>query len=329
LLTELLHAAFSPDELRVFSGDATMGRAFAALPFDHLVFTGSTAVGRSVMQSAAGNLTPVTLELGGKSPTLLAPDYPLAKAVPRIIYGKAFNAGQTRIAPDYVLLPAGKEPEFEQLARAAFGKLYPQFAQTLDYTSIIDERHQTRLQSALEEAQAGGARVVPLAADAGVVARRMPVTLVFNPPPDCVLMREEVFGPALAVISYAEHAHAVDFVLARPRPLAAYLFDDDRGRVEQSLQRIVAGGCGRQRRALARRAGDPSVRRRRRQRHGRLSRALRIRNALEDHGRLSCGRLQLRRFDPAATGRLDEPHVGLPAPLHLMRRRALFARRRY
>jgi coniferyl-aldehyde dehydrogenase len=196
------------------------------------------------MQSAASNLTPVTLELGGKSPTLIAPDYPLAKAVPRIIYGKAFDAGQTCIAPDYVLLPAGKEAEFEQLARASFGAFYPKFTQTRDYTAIIDERHLTRLQSALEEAQAGGARVVPLAADAEVVARRMPVTLVFNPPADSVLMREEIFGPVLPVISYAEHPHAVDFVLARPRPLAAYLFDDDRGRVEQSLERIVAGGGG-------------------------------------------------------------------------------------
>lgn len=140
LLIELLHAAFSPDELRVFDGDASVGRAFAALPLDHLVFTGSTAVGRSVMQSAAQNLTPVTLELGGKSPTLIAPGYPLAKAVPRIIYGKAFNAGQTCIAPDYVLLPAGQEAAFEQLARTEFGKFYPQFAQTPDYTSIITEQ---------------------------------------------------------------------------------------------------------------------------------------------------------------------------------------------
>jgi coniferyl-aldehyde dehydrogenase len=145
------------------SGDASVGADFARLPFDHLLFTGSTRVGHDIMRMAAENLTPVTLELGGKSPAILGPGYPLEKAAERIMVGKMLNAGQTCIAPDYVLVPAGREQAFVEAARAVVARCFPDMATTPDYTSIVNERHYQRLQGYLDDAQqARGARIEPL-----------------------------------------------------------------------------------------------------------------------------------------------------------------------
>ncbi len=163
LLQELVAARFGEDEFAVVLGDAQVGQAFTRLPFDHLFFTGSTAVGRHVARAAAENLTPVTLELGGKSPALFAPDADLALCAPRLMSGKLLNAGQTCIAPDYALVPGDRVDAFVAAARAAAARLYPSYAANPDYTAIINERHFLRLTALIDDARAKGATILPLA----------------------------------------------------------------------------------------------------------------------------------------------------------------------
>jgi acyl-CoA reductase-like NAD-dependent aldehyde dehydrogenase len=245
LLAELVRAAFDPDEVAIVTGDAELGRAFAALPFDHLLFTGSTGVGRAVMRAAAENLTPVTLELGGKSPAIVGPDYPIEAAAERILVGKLMNAGQTCIAPDYALVPAARLREFVDAARRVVAACYPDPLRSPDYSSIIDARHFARLAGYIDEAQAQGAEVLMLgptgvAPDAGT--RRIPPTLLVGAPDSCRVMREEIFGPILPVIPYASFDDALAYVNARPRPLALYCFDRDESRIRRVLTETVAGG---------------------------------------------------------------------------------------
>jgi aldehyde dehydrogenase (NAD+)/coniferyl-aldehyde dehydrogenase len=236
---------FDPDEVSVVTGDADVGRAFAALPFDHLLFTGSTAVGRAVMRAAADNLTPITLELGGKSPAIVGPGYPIDPAAERIMIGKLMNAGQTCIAPDYALVPAARVREFVDAARRVVAQCYPDPLRTSDYSSIIDARHFARLAGYLDEARALGAEVVTLgragtAADA--TARRMPPTLLVGTPESSRVMRDEIFGPILPVVAYDDFDAALAYVNARPRPLALYYFDRDDARIRRVLAETTAGG---------------------------------------------------------------------------------------
>jgi acyl-CoA reductase-like NAD-dependent aldehyde dehydrogenase len=245
LLAELVRAAFDPDEVAIVTGDADVGRAFAALPFDHLLFTGSTGVGRAVMRAAAENLTPVTLELGGKSPAIVGPDYPIEAAAERILVGKLMNAGQTCIAPDYTLVPAARLREFVDAARRVVAACYPDPLRSPDYSSIIDARHFARLTGYVDEARGQGAEVLMLgptgvAPDAGT--RRIPPTLLVGAPDSCRVMREEIFGPILPVIAYASFDDALAYVNARPRPLALYCFDRDASRIRRVLTETVAGG---------------------------------------------------------------------------------------
>jgi acyl-CoA reductase-like NAD-dependent aldehyde dehydrogenase len=244
LFARLVAAAFDPDEVCVVNGDADVARAFVALPFDHLLFTGSTAVGRAVMRAAAENLTPVTLELGGKSPAIVADGYPLEAAAERIAIGKWMNAGQTCIAPDYALVPAAEVDAFVAAARRAVGECWPDPMRSPDYTAIVDARHFARLTGWLDEARARGARIDVLAdgAAADPSTRRIPPTIVRGAPDDCRLMREEIFGPILPVVPYGELDEAIGYVNARPRPLALYYFDRDEGRIERVLTHTVAGG---------------------------------------------------------------------------------------
>ncbi len=244
LLGELVRMHFDPDEIAVVTGDAEVGRAFAALPFDHLLFTGSTGVGRSVMRAAAENLTPVTLELGGKSPALVAPDYPIAHAAERIMIGKLMNAGQTCIAPDYALVPAARVGEFVAAARRVVADCYADPLASRDYSSIIDARHFARLAGYVDEARAQGAEVVTLPVDAApdAAARRIPPTLLVGTPETCRVMREEIFGPILPVVPYADFDAALAYVNARPRPLALYCFDRDPARIRRVLTETVSGG---------------------------------------------------------------------------------------
>ena len=244
-LASLLAEVFPADRVAVALGGADVASAFSALPFDHLFFTGSTAVGRHVMAAAAPNLTPVTLELGGKSPAILAPGYPLDTAAARIATGKWLNAGQTCIAPDYVLVPRQSRDAFAQALRSEVGARYPQLDANPDYTRIVNEGQYRRLRALVDEAREKGATVLPLReidpakADA---EHLIAPTLVLDPPADSRLMREEIFGPILPLVSVDSVDAAIDYVNARERPLALYHFDLDRARTEQVLDRTVAGG---------------------------------------------------------------------------------------
>lgn len=244
-LQSLLAEVFPENRVTVATGGADIATAFAALPFDHLVFTGSTAVGRKVMAAAAPNLTPLTLELGGKSPAIVCADFPVERAAARLATGKWFNGGQTCIAPDYVLLPRGMEAAFEQAFVAAAAKLFPRIEGNPDYASIVSDRHHARLLAMVDEARAQGARVsgwdVPPQAGASGKRQLAPV-LVFDVPPNARLMNEEIFGPVLPVLPYDKLDDAIAAINARPRPLALYWFGRDGAARDRVLMRTVSGG---------------------------------------------------------------------------------------
>jgi len=241
LLKEMLAGVFPDDRVATVLGGADVAGAFAALPFDHLFFTGSTAVGKRVMAAAAQNLTPVTLELGGKSPAIVAPDFPIETAAQRIAAGKFLNAGQTCIAPDYVLLPRAAIAPFVAAMKKYVAQRYGDLAQNPDYTSIVNAGQYARLKSYLDQAQASGAQVIELASgDAG--RRVMAPTLVLDARDDLAVMQDEIFGPILPLVAIDSVDAATDYINARPRPLALYHFDNDKARTERVLERTTAGG---------------------------------------------------------------------------------------
>ena len=245
LLAELVSASFREDEFAVIEGDADIGQAFSALAFDHLFFTGSTAVGRKVAQAAAANLTPVTLELGGKSPAVFDATADFASSVPRLMVGKLLNAGQTCIAPDYALVPAARLDEFIAAATATVHDLYPQVSTNPDYTSIVNARHFARLTGLLDDARSKGARIMPLGeagARTDTTPRRLVPTLVAGVTDDMAIMREEIFGPLLPIETYSTPDDAIAKINARPHPLALYWFGADRRHCERMLRQTLAGG---------------------------------------------------------------------------------------
>jgi coniferyl-aldehyde dehydrogenase len=244
LLAELMRRTFTQDEVIVVNGEADVAVAFSSLPFDHLLFTGSTAVGKHVMRAAADNLTPVTLELGGKSPALVGPEADLDEAASQIMFGKCLNAGQTCIAPDYVLLPRGKEAAFTEAARRVIAKHYPTLAANPDYTSIVNERHHARLQSYLDEASGAGARVTPLggAGESFAGTQKLPPTVVTNAPDASRVMQDEIFGPILPLVPYDTLDAAIAYINARSRPLALYYFGRNDQHIERVLDQTIAGG---------------------------------------------------------------------------------------
>jgi len=245
LLAELVSASFREDEFAVVEGDADIGQAFSALAFDHLFFTGSTAVGRKVAQAAAANLTPVTLELGGKSPAVFDATADFASSVPRLMVGKLLNAGQTCIAPDYALVPAARLDEFIAAATATVHDLYPQVSTNPDYTSIVNARHFARLTGLLDDARSKGARIMPLGeagARTDATPRRLVPTLVAGVTDEMAIMREEIFGPLLPIETYSTPDDAIAKINARPHPLALYWFGADRGHRERMLRQTLAGG---------------------------------------------------------------------------------------
>jgi coniferyl-aldehyde dehydrogenase len=238
-------ATFAPDEISVVTGDAIVGKSFAALPFDHLVFTGSTAVGREVAQAAARNLTPVTLELGGKSPAIIDRSCDLDSVADRLAWGKLINAGQTCIAPDYVLVPRGDVDRFVQVLRASMTRLYPTFRANPDYTSIISEGHLRRLRDLVEDAGARGARIIeiePSTTASQRAGRQLTPTLLLDVDDGMRVMREEIFGPVLPIVPYDTLADALDYVNQRERPLALYWFGMNRAARDQVLLGTIAGG---------------------------------------------------------------------------------------
>ena len=244
LLRDILAEVFPESRVATVLGDAEVAARFAALPFDHLFFTGSTEVGRKVMAAAAPNLTPVTLELGGKSPAIVAPGYPLATAAQRIAAGKFLNAGQTCIAPDYVLVPQSQQAAFVAALRVYVERHYPELAASPDYTSIVNASHYARLQALVDEARAAGAEIITLPdATAHDAERRIfAPTVIVDPDPGLRVMQDEIFGPILPVLGYASVEEAIAFVNARPRPLALYHFDHDGARTRRVLGATIAGG---------------------------------------------------------------------------------------
>jgi acyl-CoA reductase-like NAD-dependent aldehyde dehydrogenase len=242
LFAGLVSRAFDPAEVTVINGSAEIAQEFVALPFDHLLFTGSTAVGRHVMRAAAQNLTPVTLELGGKSPAIIGPEARLDVAAERVMLGKCLNAGQTCIAPDYVLVPAGRLEEFATLAKGVVSRFYPRLRDNPDYSSIINDRHRARLEGLVRDAVAHGARVIPLHVDDLAGTPKIAPRLLVDVTDEMAVMQEEIFGPLLPLVPYGTLDEAIAYVNARPRPLALYVFDDDRRNVAAVLERTVSGG---------------------------------------------------------------------------------------
>jgi coniferyl-aldehyde dehydrogenase len=244
-LARLIEAVFPSDVATVVCGDADVAQAFSRLPFDHLVFTGSTRVGKIVMRAAAENLVPVTLELGGKSPAIVGTSGSLRSAAARIMAGKCFNAGQTCVAPDYALVPRASVDEFIAEAQRAVARMYPTLASNPDYTSIVSDGHFARLTSYLDEATARGARVVDLnpaneTLDPGT--RKMAPKLLIDPPEDLTVMQEEIFGPILPIKPYDSFEQAIDYVNDRPHPLALYYLGENEDDVDRLTTETLAGG---------------------------------------------------------------------------------------
>lgn len=244
LFADLAARYFPAEEVEVITGGPDVAAQFSALPFDHLLFTGSTNVGRHVMAAAAQNLTPVTLELGGKSPTIVAPGYPLERAAERVLAGKLLNAGQTCIAPDYVLVPRVGIQDFVAALQRQAVRMYPRGLQDPDYCSVVNPRHYGRLIGYLDQAAAAGVKGVPLfgGADRNDEQHRLAPTVLVDPPVSLAAMREEIFGPVLPVLGYDRVEEAVAYVNAQPRPLALYWFDDDVQRARWALGQTHAGG---------------------------------------------------------------------------------------
>ncbi len=243
LLAHLLPQYFAADEVAVVTGDATVAAAFSALPFDHLFFTGSTTVGRHVMRAASANLTPVTLELGGKSPVVVLPDADIERTVARIMSGKLLNAGQTCIAPDYVLLPPAQIQPFIQAAKSWVSHHYPNLAHSPDYSRIINPAQFARLQGYLTDAEAQGAEITPLsAAHIDEKQRLLPPQILTRLSDEMQVMQQEIFGPLLPLVPYQSLDGALAYINARPRPLALYVFGQAHNTVDQVLAQTVAGG---------------------------------------------------------------------------------------
>lgn len=245
LVHDILSATFPEDLVSVILGEADVAADFSGRAFDHLLFTGSTTVGRIVMRAAAENLTPVTLELGGKSPALVSADVPMADAAQRIAFGKAFNAGQTCVAPDYVLCPADRLQSFVDEFRSQFSTMYPSLRDNDDYTAIINERQYDRLRGYLDDARDKGAEIIeinPAGENLSDGTRKIPLTLVLNTTADMKLMQDEIFGPILPVVSYDSLDDAIHYINERPRPLALYYFGYDKGLQQHVTESTHSGG---------------------------------------------------------------------------------------
>jgi len=239
---EMLAEAFDPEVVSVVTGGPEVGAAFCALPFDHLMFTGSESIGRKVMTAAAENLTPVTLELGGKTPTIVDRDFPIKTAAQRIMTGKLINAGQTCIASDYLLLHESLLDDFVAEARACAQTLYPTLANNPDYTTIINDQHSERLKGMLADAKAKGATVVALSDEEPARDRCLPPCLILNPTDDMRVMREEIFGPLLPITTWSVLDDAIAYINARPHPLALYYFGYDKNSIERVITETLSGG---------------------------------------------------------------------------------------
>ncbi|MBI1361120.1 MAG: aldehyde dehydrogenase family protein [Alphaproteobacteria bacterium] len=242
LLEKLVSQRFDAGEVAVVTGGVETAEAFCRLPFDHLFFTGSTSIGRKVMQVAAANLTPVTLELGGKSPAVICDDYPAEKAARSIAFGKFVNAGQTCIAPDYILAPAAKARAIADAVIDQARRGYPTITNNDDYSAVISQRHYDRLARAIAMARDAGATVLTHEDDGARQARKIGPTVVLGAPAESLLLNEEIFGPVLPIVPYDNLDSALGFIKARERPLALYCFSNSRDVRRKILDRAISGG---------------------------------------------------------------------------------------
>ena len=245
LLKSVLGEIFSEDEVHVAVGGVEVAQEFSGMPFDHLLFTGSTNVGRIVAGAASKNLTPVTLELGGKSPVIVDDSVNMKLAVPRITNGKLLNAGQTCVAPDYLLMPEREIDAFSKALIAKAEEFYPTFAGNPDYTSIIADSHYARLHGLLEDAENKGATLRTAGDDDTQVMaqeRRIPLTVVTNTTPDMKIMQEEIFGPLLPIVASETLEDSMQYVQDHDRPLALYWFGEDKAKRDHVLKNSISGG---------------------------------------------------------------------------------------
>ena len=247
LIDEMVGKTFDPTEIAVVTGGPEVGQAFSSMAFDHMVFTGATSVARHIMAAASKNLVPVTLELGGKSPTVISETADLREAIERIMVGKMLNAGQVCIAPDYVMLPEGKMDEAVAIAREVVAEMYPTLLANEQYTAMLNERHFQRTQKNIDDANERGAQVVainPANEDFSVnPTQKIPPTLILNPDDDALCMQDEIFGPLLPLKTYTKFEDVISYINARPRPLAAYYFGKDSCEEHRFLTGTTSGGA--------------------------------------------------------------------------------------
>lgn len=246
LMKELVEEYFTPDECAVFTGGPEVAHAFSTLHLDHLVFTGSTATGRKVMEAAAQNLVPVTLELGGKSPVFMGESADFAKAGERIALGKMMNAGQICLAPDYLYVPESKQDEAIHGVWEGAARMYPTLLENDDYASVVTDRHFDRLQSLVADAREKGAEVIEVNPGnedfSNTNSRKMPLTILKGVTGDMKAMQEEIFGPVLPVKTYAQIDEAIDYVNENDRPLGLYYFGESAAERDKVLTRTISGG---------------------------------------------------------------------------------------
>jgi coniferyl-aldehyde dehydrogenase len=246
LMARMFAEAFSPEEIAVVTGGPDVGQAFAGLAFDHLIFTGATSIASHVMRAAAENLTPLTLELGGKSPVIISRSADMKTTVARVMNGKTLNAGQICLAPDYVLVPRERMSEFVAEAKGAVAAMFPTIKDNPDYTSVINQRHYDRLTGYVTEAKAAGLEVLELKPESEDLTqqehRKIAPTLILDPGDDLKVMKEEIFGPVLPVKAYDTLSEAVGYVNAHARPLGLYYFGADAAEQETVMTGTTAGG---------------------------------------------------------------------------------------
>ena len=247
VIAEMVSKTFDPAEIAVFTGGPEVGQAFSSLAFDHMVFTGATSVARHIMAAASRNLVPVTLELGGKSPTIISETADLREAIERTMVGKMLNAGQVCIAPDYVMLPEGKINEAVAIAKDVIAEMYPTLLENEQYTAMLNDRHFQRMQKNIDDATERGAEVVainPANEDFSVnPTQKIPPTLILNPDDEALCMQDEIFGPLLPLKTYSKFEDAIAYINARPRPLAAYYFGKDGAEEHRFLTGTTSGGA--------------------------------------------------------------------------------------
>ena len=245
VVKEAVAAHFDQDLLAVVTGGVDLAQYFSSLPWDHLVYTGSSEVGRLVMEAAAKNLTSVTLEMGGKNPTIFAEDGLEQGLIERFLYFRVFKGGQVCTSPDYVMVPGTRLDEWVDIAKNAWSGLYPDYVGHPDATGAINEHHFNRVMGYVDEARARGVEVISLNGDEPDRERRqIPMYVVINPPEDLKCMQEEIFGPVTPVKTYTDMEAAIAYINARPRPLAAYLVTRNDDLAEQVSTQVISGGMG-------------------------------------------------------------------------------------